>query len=279
MEFSCDGIKNNVEQRYEVLLQMAPFGFLLIDLAGNIIEVNRPALDILGSPSEEATKAINMLSFKPLEDVGVSQLVRDAIPKRAPITRTFSYVSKWGKSVTMKCTACAIRDASDSVCFIAFLIEDISLLEQMRDKYYRIAKTLASVVDHIPHYIWAKDSSGTYHMVSKSYADLFFKIPKEMVGMTDSDLFPVAMTRGFQSDDEEVLNSCGLKEICEVVTTPRDGSRRWRTIKTAVCDEEGNGLLTVGIAEDITEECEKREVAKRAISELEAFIVRNQLHV
>ena len=50
MEFSCDGIKNNVEQRYEVLLQMAPFGFLLIDLAGNIIEVNKPALDILGSP-------------------------------------------------------------------------------------------------------------------------------------------------------------------------------------------------------------------------------------
>jgi PAS domain S-box-containing protein len=279
VEFSCDGIKNDVEQRYEVLLQMAPFGFLLIDLAGNIIEVNKPALDILGSPSEEATKAINMLSFQPLEDAGVSQLVRDAITSRSPITQTFRYTSKWDKTVSMKCTACSIRDASDSVCFVAFLIEDISLLEQMRDKYYRIAKTLASVVDHIPHYIWAKDSSGTYHMVSKSYADLFFKTPREMVGMTDHDLFPVAMTRGFQSDDEEVLSSCGLKDIYEVVTTPRDGSRRWRTIKTAVCDEDGTGLLTVGIAEDITQEYTRRETAKSAIKELSAFINRNKPHV
>jgi PAS domain-containing protein len=116
-------------------------------------------------------------------------------------------------------------------------------------------------------------------MVSKSYADLFFKTPREMVGMTDHDLFPVAMTRGFQSDDEEVLSSCGLKDIYEVVTTPRDGSRRWRTIKTAVCDEDGTGLLTVGIAEDITQEYTRRETAKSAIKELSAFINRNKPHV
>jgi PAS domain S-box-containing protein len=176
----------------------------------------------------------------------------------------------------MKCTACSIRDASDSVCFVAFLIEDISLLEQMRDKYYRIARTLASVVDHIPHYIWAKDTAGKYHMVSKSFADLFYKTPMDMVDMTDNDLFPVAMARGFQSTDDAVLESCGITETYDVVTTPRDGSRRWRILRTSVCDKNGVGLLTVGIAEDVTDEYIRREAAKKAMKELQLFIDRNE---
>jgi PAS domain S-box-containing protein len=179
----------------------------------------------------------------------------------------------------MKCTACSIRDSSDATCFVAFLIEDISLLEQMRDKYYRIAKTLASVVDHIPHYIWAKDAAGKYHMVSRSYADLFYKTPREMVDLTDYDLFPDDMARSFIEDDKEVISSCGLKEVCEIVTTPRDGARRWRITKTAICDDGGNGILTVGIAEDVTKEYERREIALNAINQLSAFIKRNKKNV
>ena len=275
-DYSCQGLKDDVALRYQVLLDMAPFGFLLIDLSGEIVEVNQTALHILGSPSEEATKAINMLSYQPLEDAGISQLVRDAIASKNPITRVFDYTSKWNKPSTMKCTACGILDTASTVCFVAFLIEDISLLEQLKDKYFRIARTLALVVDNIPHYIWAKDSSGVYHMVSKSYADLFFMAPKEMVGLTDYDLFPDDMADDFKADDLEVLHTCGIKEICEIVATPRDGARHWRTIKNAICDESGAGVVCVGIAEDVSEEYERRESAKRAIKELETFVKRHE---
>ncbi len=52
--------------RYEVLLQMAPFGFLLIDLSG-IVERNQQAVNILGSTSVEETKQINTFSYPQLE--------------------------------------------------------------------------------------------------------------------------------------------------------------------------------------------------------------------
>lgn len=275
-EFSCQGLKEDIALRYEVLLNMAPFGFLLVDLSGEIVEVNQTALKILGSPSEEETKAINMLSYQPLEDAGISQLVRDAITSKQPITRTFSYVSKWNKPSTMKCTACGILDTTGNVCFVAFLIEDISLLEQTKDKYFRISRTLASVVDNIPHFIWAKDTTGKYHMVSKSYAELFSMTPREMIGLTDYDLFPDDMADLFRADDIEVLRTCGIKEICEIVATPRDGARHWRTLKNAICDDAGEGVICVGIAEDVTEEYERRESAKRAIKELETFVKRHE---
>lgn len=276
MEYSCEGLKSEVAQRYEVLLNMAPFGFLLIDLSGEIVEINRAALDILGSPSEDETKSINMLSYQPLEDVGVSQLIRDAIVTTKPISRVFEYTSKWNKTSTMKCTACSIVDNKKSICFVVFLIEDISDLERMRDKYHKMARTLASVVDTIEtHYIWAKDATGKYQMVSKSYADLFFKTHQQMINLTDHDLYPKGMADAFKADDNEVLSSCGLKEVCEIVSTPLHGNRMWRTIKNAICDEDGAGIITVGIAEDVTQEYERRESAKKAIKDLKEFIERN----
>ncbi len=202
MEFSCTGIKEDLALRYEVLLQMAPFGFLLIDLSGEIIEVNQQAVAILGSPSAVETKNINMLSYPPLEDVGISQLLRDAIGCNKPIQKVVTYTSKWGRTATMKCTACAILDSKDSVCFVVFLIEDVSQLEQIKDKYFRIARTLASVVDSIEsHYIWAKDADGRYQMVSKSYADLFGYAPKQMMNLTDYDLYPEEMADAYTRDD------------------------------------------------------------------------------
>ena len=277
MEYSCEGIKHNIDQRYEVLLNVAPFGFLLIDLSGEIIEVNRAALQMLGSPSVEETKAINMLSYQPLEDAGISQLVRDAIAITTPVSGIYNYVTRWNKPLTMKCTACSIKDNSGNVCFVAFLVEDISQLEQMKEKYYRIARTLASVVDTIEsHYIWAKDKDGEYHMVSKSYADLFHMTPRDMIGLTDYDLFTEERAKAYQADDIEVLTTCGLKEISEIVSTPKNGQRYWRTMKNAICNEAGEGIVTVGIAEDVTDEYARRESAKQAIKELERFVKRNQ---
>ena len=275
MNFSCTGLKEDLALRYEVLLQMAPFGFLLIDLSGVIVEVNQQAVNIFGSPSIEETKHVNMLSYPPLEDAGVSQLIRDAIGSKEPIQKTFTYTSKWDKTNTMKCTACSILDSNDNVCFVAFLIEDVSQLEQLKDKYFRIARTLASVVDSIEsHYIWAKDSDGKYQMVSQSYANLFNMTPRQMMDLTDYDLFDKEMAEAFIKDDNEVLSSCGLKEVSEIVNTPLMGPRRWRTIKNAICDEAGKGVISVGIAEDVTEEYERRKAAREAINELEAFVKR-----
>ena len=274
--FSCQGIRSELSQRYEVLLNMAPFGFLLVDLSGEIVEVNRTAIKMLGSPSEEDTRAINLLSYEPLEKVGVSQLVRDAISCVHPVTRIFDYVTKWDKAVTLKCTACSIQDSCGEVCFVAFLMEDISLLEQMKIKYYKMARTLASVVDTIEsHYIWAKDRDGIYQVVSKSYADLFHKTPQDIVGWTDYDLFDKDSADSYIEDDQIVLSTCGAKEISEIVTTPKHGERHWRTMKNAICNEAGEGIVTVGIAEDVTADVERRKVAENAIKDLEAFVKRN----
>jgi PAS domain S-box-containing protein len=60
------------EARYRTLFETAPVSIVLSTPQGQILEVNQVALDMLGSPSAEATKAINMLTFSPLIQAGFS---------------------------------------------------------------------------------------------------------------------------------------------------------------------------------------------------------------
>jgi len=77
-------------------------GFIYFNTEGYIIEVNKAVLDIIGSPSFELTKKINLLTFKPLVDVGFSQDVLNCIEQKKGIENSAAYTSKWGKTIYMK---------------------------------------------------------------------------------------------------------------------------------------------------------------------------------
>ncbi|HEY9072293.1 MAG TPA: hypothetical protein VIV61_18675, partial [Candidatus Ozemobacteraceae bacterium] len=48
------------------IFQPDPIGFLLGDAEGRVFDVNDALVSILGSPSREQTKRINLLTFPPL---------------------------------------------------------------------------------------------------------------------------------------------------------------------------------------------------------------------
>jgi PAS domain S-box-containing protein len=278
IDYSCHDVKNNIHQRYQVLMDAAPFGLILIGLDGVIIDVNACALKMLGSPSKEETQTINMLSYQPLEDSGVSGLIRKAVGAREPISDFLTHVSKWGATLKLKATACSIRDTEDIVCFVAFLMEDVTELEELKNKYNKIAKTLVATVDALPDHIWlwAKDRDGIYHVANKSYAEFFKLGVMDIIGKTDCDIWPYDFAAKFRADDTEVLTTCGTMTMEEVVYHPKYGSRRIITTKTAICNDDLVGELVVGMAEDITDEYARKEAAKRALSDLKSFLGRSQ---
>lgn len=53
------------EARYRVLVENSPAGIITCDLDGNITTVNPATLKLLGSPSAQATKQINVFTFGP----------------------------------------------------------------------------------------------------------------------------------------------------------------------------------------------------------------------
>ncbi len=90
------------EKRFRTLFEESPVGILTCDLDGNIDNINKYALNFLGSPSKEETKKINLLSFPLLMKVSFSSHLKQCITKKQEVTSEVFYTSKWGKASYLK---------------------------------------------------------------------------------------------------------------------------------------------------------------------------------
>gem|GEM_PF-2442846 len=90
------------EVRQKTLVQNSPLGVLLIHENGQILEINQSAVKMLGSPSEEATRKINVLNFKPLEKAGFKEDFLNCIRTRSQVEAERKYLTKWGKEICVK---------------------------------------------------------------------------------------------------------------------------------------------------------------------------------
>ena len=67
------------EKYYREFIDNSLTGIVIADTNGNILQVNSKILEILGSPSEEITKSINMFTFEPLVKAGISAALKECI--------------------------------------------------------------------------------------------------------------------------------------------------------------------------------------------------------
>ncbi len=111
-------------ERWRLLVENAPLGILSMDLTGQIIDLNPALLKILGSPSAEATRAINMLTFPPLIASGASANIRRCIEEGQTITCEHPYQTKWGKSTLVRYYLTPILNAAGEVIGAQALVED-----------------------------------------------------------------------------------------------------------------------------------------------------------
>lgn len=89
-------------REYLELAENAPVGILKCDNNGNIIFVNQSALEILGSPSAEETKKINIFMFPSLVHCGLSEQLRKCIMDNVHGIYEMNYESKWGKKTYIR---------------------------------------------------------------------------------------------------------------------------------------------------------------------------------
>ncbi|NQT63454.1 MAG: PAS domain S-box protein [Candidatus Marinimicrobia bacterium] len=112
------------EQRLRDLVENSPTGILRIDGEGNIVEVNQRMVDMLGSPSKEATQKFNMFNFQPLIDAGITGKFQETISENKIISFAGKYDSNWGKNLHFKLIISPVLDAEGQVIGAQANMED-----------------------------------------------------------------------------------------------------------------------------------------------------------
>ena len=114
------------EERYRRLFENAPVGILLADSQGKIVDVNPMSLQILGSPSVEATRAINILSFPPLIEVGFAANFQRCLETGQALVAECLYTSKWGKPIFVQYYLTPIVNGDRRGSLVQVMMEDIT---------------------------------------------------------------------------------------------------------------------------------------------------------
>lgn len=121
------------QKQYLELTEYAPVGILKCDREGKIHFVNQKALEILGSPSAEETKGINLLRFPPLVQYGLSAKLAQCIQENILGIHEMNYVSKWGKQIWMRLHMKPITQ-QDAVIGVQIILDDVTEKKQLEEE-------------------------------------------------------------------------------------------------------------------------------------------------
>ncbi len=133
------------------------------------------------------------------------------------------------------------------------------------------SKRLLQVIDNSSAVIYMRDSDGRYLLVNRRYEELFGVNRREIVGMTDFDLFPPEVAAEFRANDLKALAS-GAAIQAEETAPHEDGPHTYITVKYPLTDTAGRAFAICGISTDITDLKRAEERAKRLNAGLESRV-------
>jgi PAS domain S-box-containing protein len=256
------------EARYRHLVDNAPLGILSCDTHGNITELNPAVLDLLDSPSAEATKAINLLTFPPLVEAGVSAAFRKCLASGERIVLEHPYTSKWGKQIHARLHVVPILSTDDNIVGAQALLEDISELKRTQElllqtERLKAVAELASGVAHnfnnLLQIIVGGADLASMHLEMGNYAD----VKKNLEEIRNSSRFGAGTVNRLQSFARLRSDAFGELKVCDLSDIARQAVEMskpwWKTeperegIKVSLKRELEPGCLVRGRENELFE--------------------------
>lgn len=130
----AEGALRNSEARYRGLVENSPTGILACDAQGQITSLNPNILTLLGSPSAEATMAINLFDFKPLTQAGISASFKQVFDTGEPCQAEHCYTSNWGKKVQIMAYYGPIKDKDGKTIGAQANVQDITDFKRSQEE-------------------------------------------------------------------------------------------------------------------------------------------------
>jgi len=141
------------EQKFRMLFENSPLGIFIAKPNGAVFNANKALLKMLGSPSLEATKAINLLSFQPVITIGYAEAFKKCLATGEVQKIEKTYTSKWGKTSYLTAYLIPLKDSESNIEFVYTIMEDLTERKQAEELLQRMQKlesvgTLAGGIAH-----------------------------------------------------------------------------------------------------------------------------------
>ncbi len=255
------------------LLDCMGEGVLVTDDELRVVFLNRMGEAILGCSMDEAL-------LKPAREV--FQLIHGQTG--APIDNPFAVVLGDGVKITLpgdaalvaydqslkmiSASSAPVQNQAGITYGVIVVFRDITKQLQIEALVADQEHLQQAILNNIPDLAWLKDTSGRYIAVNDAFCAILGLPRQAIIGKSDLELWPDGLGANFVRGDQEVNDS--RQQLCiEAVLPVSDGTERWlETIKSPICDHQGNLIGTSGLAREVTE---RKKVAAELLASKEKY--------
>lgn len=126
-------------------------------------------------------------------------------------------------------------------------------------EYQNQLTLLKTLINSVPDLIFYKDVNGVFVGCNSAFEKFAGRKEKELVGLTDFDLFDKEKAKFFRDMDKEMFKQNKPRINDEIVTYPDGAEVFLETLKTSYSNPDGTILGVIGISRDITERKKREE--------------------
>jgi PAS domain S-box-containing protein len=235
----------------EALHDHSPMGILRVDVTGTQVQFNARCLEVLGMAAREMPLAAWLARTDAEDAARLSAAWDETIRTHVDLSIEFRCIRDDGTRSWVNLQATAIPSVEGVAGFVG-TVEDCTARKENALSLERSREFVREVLASIPQPMFVKDAGHRWLMVNDAFAKFVGRPPEELVGLTDSDIFPPDWAARSYRQDEEALAADGPLQW-EDPFVAIDGRDGWmlRT-KRGVRLADGSTYV-IGINTDTTE--------------------------
>jgi len=244
------------EKRYHGLFEYSTDGIFVLDVHGDILDINTRMCEILDIKKSSIINR-NLFSMDLLTTGSlpvVIQQFEQLLSEKIAASYTTEIKNQHGRILDVEISSFFLVKKDNEVDNFILIVRDITSRNEVELKHSRAQEMLMTLMDNVSDSVYFKDDQNRFILVNKVKAALSKVAAEEMVGKTDFNFLPTDQAQRIFDEDNRILQT-GQSIINSIEKiTDSNGSEQWYSVtKVPQYDLEGRIIGLLSISRNTTE--------------------------